>query len=75
MKPKIVFWNVRGLNDREKRLRIKALLRLWKGDVICLQETKLGFIDRSFVRSIWGCSYMGWSYLASQGASGGVLLM
>lgn len=75
MKPKILSWNVRGLNDCNKRLRIKALLRLWKGDVVCFQETKRRFIDRKFVRGLWGCSYVGWTYLASSGASGGVLLM
>ena len=75
MKPKILSWNVRGLNDRNKRLRIKSLLRMWKGDVVCFQETKLQFIDRRIVRSLWGCSKVGWAYLASLGASGGVLLM
>ncbi|KAG6650604.1 hypothetical protein CIPAW_06G055400 [Carya illinoinensis] len=75
MHPKIISWNVQGLNECNKRLRIKALLRMWRGDVVCLQETKLRSIDRSIVRSLCGCSYVGWSYLASVGASGGVLLM
>ena len=46
MNLKILSWNVRGLNDRRKRLIVKNLLRGWKCDVICLQETKLTGMDR-----------------------------
>ena len=28
MKPKLLSWNVRGLNDRNKHLRVKNLLRI-----------------------------------------------
>ena len=33
---KILFWNVRGLNDVEKRIRVKGMLKEWKADIICL---------------------------------------
>jgi hypothetical protein len=36
MKYKILSWNVRGLNDRDKHLRISNLIRLWKVDIVCL---------------------------------------
>jgi hypothetical protein len=36
---------VRGLNKPQKRCVIKNLLRDWKCDVVCLQETKLAAID------------------------------
>ena len=75
MKPKILSWNVRGLNESNKRLRIRALLRQWKADVICLQETKLKIISRRIIRSIWSCQYVGWIYLPSKGASGCILVM
>ena len=35
MKHKIISWNVRGLNVRDKRLRISNLFRLWKVDIVC----------------------------------------
>lgn len=35
----------------------------------------LGFIDNGIIRSLWGCSFVGWVYLAFLGASGDVLLM
>ena len=36
MKIKILFWNVRGANDRNKRKIIKALIRSKKVDLVCL---------------------------------------
>jgi exonuclease III len=53
MKPKILSWNVRGLNERDKRLRIRSLLRDWKVDIVCLQETKLEFVSRA-VCAVYG---------------------
>jgi hypothetical protein len=35
MKHKILSWNVRGLNDRDKHLRISNLIKLWKVDIVC----------------------------------------
>ncbi|KAF5461862.1 hypothetical protein F2P56_017925 [Juglans regia] len=75
MKPKIVSWNVRGLNELEKRLRIRHLLREWKADIVCLQEVKLKLINRRIVRSLWSSNYVDWVYLASSRASGGVIMM
>ena len=42
---------------------------------MCLQETKLEWITRGIVRSIWSCPYVDWLYLGSDGAFGGILLM
>jgi exonuclease III len=58
-----------------KRSQIKNALKLWKGEVICLQETKLENIGRSVVRSLWSNRFADWKYLESEGASGGVLIM
>ena len=74
MNVKIISWNVRGMNELDKRLRIKNLLKGWKVDV-CLQETKLGLISSRVVRSLWGCHYVNWVFLGSSGASGSILLM
>jgi hypothetical protein len=57
MKPKILSWNVRGLNEGEKRLRVRNLLRQWEADIICLQETKLEFISDTLVRNLWSCPF------------------
>jgi exonuclease III len=75
MNPRLISWNVRGLNQGGKRLKIINLLRQWRADIICLQETKLQLITNSIVRSLWGCQFLNWCDLPSSGASGGILLM
>jgi exonuclease III len=52
MKPKILMWNVRGLNDLHKRLRTRGLLRDWKADIVCLVETKMAIISKEVVQSL-----------------------
>jgi hypothetical protein len=37
MNLKIMSWNVKGLNDKDKRLRMRNLFKLWKADVIYLR--------------------------------------
>lgn len=75
MKPKILSWNVRGLNEQNKRLSISNLLRDWKVDIICFQETKVQGLSKSFVQILWGCNHVDWCCLDSCGASGGILIM
>jgi len=75
MKPKILMWNIRGLNEIKKRLEIRGLLRDWKADVVCLVETKMAVISREVVWSLWGYCYVEWCYMGARGASGGLLLM
>jgi exonuclease III len=72
MKPKIIVWNVRGLNAFKKRLKIRGLLKEWKANIVCLIETKMNVISREVVRSIWGGQHVGWMYM---GSNGGLLLM
>ena len=35
MNVKIVSWNVRGMNEKDERLQIWNLIRIWWADVIC----------------------------------------
>lgn len=55
MKPKILMWNVRGLNDEDKSLKIRRLLRDWRADIVCLLETKSEYISREEICYLWGC--------------------
>jgi hypothetical protein len=75
MKLRLLSWNVRGLNNSQKRESIKFWLRTWKCDVVCLQETKLAGVDLQLVRSLWGTSFVDWEFLPTVGSAGGVLLM
>ena len=54
---------------------MKNLLRDWKGDVVCLQETKLTTVNLLIIRSIWGNMYVGWEVLNAVNSVGGILLM
>jgi hypothetical protein len=75
MKHRILSWNVRGLNNRGKRLKISNLLRNWRVDIVCFQETKLVSISNNLVHSLWDCPYVDWCHVDSRGASGGILLL
>jgi exonuclease III len=52
LRPKIISWNVRGMNELEERTKIRGLLREWKADIVCLQETKMEVISREVVYSV-----------------------
>uniref|UniRef100_A0A2N9GA24 Reverse transcriptase domain-containing protein n=1 Tax=Fagus sylvatica TaxID=28930 RepID=A0A2N9GA24_FAGSY len=65
----------RELNDKDKRLRMRNLIKLWKADVICLQETKMAEFTCRVIQSLWGNQHVNWTSLGSNGAAGGILLM
>lgn len=65
MTPKLISWNVRGLSEVGKRLGIRNLLRGWRAELVRLQETKLEFVSRAVVSSLWGGQHVGYQYLGS----------
>ena len=75
MKLCLISWNVRGLNNPQKRELVKYWLRNWRCDVVYLQETKLAEIDLQLVRSLWDNSFVDWEMLPATGTAGGVLLL
>lgn len=60
MKPKLISWNGRGLNDGDKCMRVRNLFKQWKVDIVCFHETKLEVSTCSVVRSLWGCHHVDW---------------
>ncbi|RVW79790.1 Transposon TX1 uncharacterized 149 kDa protein [Vitis vinifera] len=53
-KERILSWNVRGVNDSEKRKVVKALIKCHKADLVCLQKTKMQEIVDKDSRSLGG---------------------
>ena len=74
MKIKILSWNVRGLNDSNKRKLIKALISSQKVDLVCLQETKMTEMSLGVVRSLGVGRFLEWGVLNARGAAGGVVV-
>lgn len=73
MNPKIIAWNMRGLNNFKKCLGIKN--RQWQAGVICLVETKSKYVNSLIVHSLWSYQSMGWVDLVSNGALRGIIMM
>jgi exonuclease III len=75
MKLKIISWIIRGLHEVDKCMCIRNLLRVWKADLVALQETKREQFSRSIVRSLCNGQHYYWCQLDSRGASGDIVLI
>lgn len=71
---KIISWNVRGLNERDKRLAVRQTFFFEKPDMICLQETKLDEINDSKRKEICGKRLGESIILKAQHTRGGILI-
>ena len=58
MSLRLLSWNVRGLNNPQKREICKNLLKEWKCDIVCFQEIKLSSLNSFVVRSLWGSPFL-----------------
>lgn len=75
MKTKILSWNVNGLNDNRKWDIIKSLVRDWKPNILCLQETKIEDWNGILARQFWGNRWVEWAELKVSGTKGGIVTM
>ena len=71
MNLEILSWNVRGLNNPQKRDTVKNLLKEWKCDVVCFQETKLDSVNSAVVKSLWSSPFVDWEALDAIHTAGG----
>jgi len=70
---KVISYNVRGLGGGEKRVEVRRLVQEKNPFVLCIQESKMSFVDDFLIKSIWGLTPCGYSYQPSSGASGGLI--
>ena len=74
MKLKIMSWNVRGVNNWDKRKVLKAFIRSKKVDIVCLQETKIQNMSVGIVRSLGVGRFLDWGTVDAKGSSEGILV-
>ena len=72
MRIKILCWNVRGLNDFEKRKLIKGVVRNQKLDLVCLLETKVKEMSQQMVNSVGVGRFLNWASVDARGVVGGL---
>ena len=72
--PEICSWNPRGLNDPAKRDAVRIFMESIHVDLVCLQETKLAFVDRFTILQCLGPSFDGFAYLPAIQTRGGIIL-
>ena len=72
--PKLICWNVRGLNSRARQDTVRTLITSCQAEIVCLQETKMSGIPRGCILSLLGSDFPYWLELPSAGASGGILV-
>lgn len=72
---RLLSWNVRGLNNPQKREVCKNLLKEWRCNIVFLLETKLFSLNSSLVQSLWGSPFTDWAILDAVQTSEGVLLI
>lgn len=69
----MITWNVRGLGSWLKISKVRKLVRIYKAEMVFLQETKLGeCIDRTIGR-LWQKDGIDWGFSPSDGRSGGLI--
>jgi exonuclease III len=69
-----ISWNVRGLNERNKRLAVRQTVLLEKPDAICFQETKLRSMNDKLIKEISGCRLSEFRVLDAVETRGGILI-
>ena len=71
---KIMSWNVRGVNNRDKRKVLKAFIRSKKVDIVCLQEAKIQNMSVGMVRSRGVGRFLNWGTVDAEGSVRGILI-
>lgn len=69
----IISWNIRGLGRHVKKRFLFKLIKKRKPEIVLVQETKLGNIERVMVQRIWGNGNFEFASSNSVGGSGGLL--
>ncbi|KAM0822585.1 hypothetical protein ACQ4PT_071403 [Festuca glaucescens] len=72
-KPLRSVWNVRGLNDPARRLRIRAVIQSNSVSLVCVSESKLGSVTSSLVMEAFGACFSEFVFVPAAGTRGGLI--
>ena len=67
-------WNVRGLNNPARRAVVRSVIFNNNVSVLCLQESKLEFVDLGIVQQFCGSRFSDFIFAPSVGTRGGLIL-
>ena len=70
----LLSWNVRGVNNFEKRKVIKQFIRDQRVDLVCLQETKVQEMSHGLACSLRVGRFSKWGTVDAIGTVGGLML-
>ncbi|CAM0874536.1 unnamed protein product [Alopecurus aequalis] len=70
----VLIWNVRGLNNPARRVVVLGVIQPFSVVFVCLQESKLQFVDLSIVRECCGPEFTEFVYAPADGTRGGMLV-
>ena len=73
-KLKFYSWNVRGLNDKNKRTSVRKEIASESPHLICLQETKWEMDNNKFIQDAIGNKYSNYYTVKAQGTAEGLLV-
>lgn len=71
---RILYWNIKGLGNPEKRESVENFISLHCFDVVCLQESRVSSPLQFLLRSCGGNRISKWAMSDAKGASGGVFV-
>lgn len=71
----LISWNVNSIRKRKRRVRLHECVKIWKPDILLLQETRLEDCDARIISQIWGKGNCGWCAINSVGFSCGILII
>lgn len=70
----ILIWNVRGLNNPARRLVVCGVIQRHNVVLVCLQESKLQFVDLKLVQECCGSQFTEFAFTPADGTRGGILV-
>ncbi|XP_028067566.1 uncharacterized protein LOC114270309 [Camellia sinensis] len=70
---KLLTWNVRGLGRKEKRSKIKRLLKDRGIDIALFQETKKASMSEMEIKEMWARDRMEYMIVDAEGSAGALL--